>query len=155
MIFNRSYRVNSSKPLDAVLDNLKGQHIKVHNFDFEVYDKDGTLRIIPHAENEDGITTLPITRLNLKPKKSGTEINIDTHPRRIDIGGPYILVIFCLVIFFLGLIVGIYGGKDYEQTSMVLTILPLVIFSIFWIKMELGYFDYVRKIKTWVKTKVS
>jgi hypothetical protein len=154
MIFNRSYNFKSSKTIAAIKQCIAGSHLKVHSFDFEGIEVNNVLKIIPHAENSEGITTLPITNIHLSEKNNKTSVHIETHPRRIDIGGPYILVVLCLALFFAGFFIGLYGGIDQTTTSKIMMGIGLGVFVLFWIKMELGYFDYVRKIKAWVKQQV-
>ncbi len=155
MIFNSHSSMSTNKTVDSIKTTLKGKHLQVHKLDFEVFEKDDVMKIIPHAEEVDGIITLPITNVKIKQKNNKTVLDIESHPRRIDIGGPYILVILCLVMFFAGLLIGLYGGTEYSKVSLIMTVLPLTIFSIFWIRMELGYFDYVRKIKSWIRKEIS
>src|ERR1044071_5871088 len=88
MIFSRTYRYNSSMPAEAIKGRLIGKHVKVHNMDFEVSEKDRMLRIIPHAEQETNIKTLPITHVELKGKGDKTQVVINSKMRKIDSGGP-------------------------------------------------------------------
>ena len=42
---------------DDIKVRLLGKHVKVHNLDFEVSEKDRIIRVIPHAEQENEIRT--------------------------------------------------------------------------------------------------
>jgi hypothetical protein len=150
MIFNRSFRLASSKNIITLKQNIIGQHIKVHHFDFEAVERENKITILPHAEDAESVTTLPIVNISLQEKNSKTYLNIETHPRRIDIGGPYILVILCLAAFLGGFLMALYGGETQQTTSKLLMGIGLGVFILFWIKMEFGYFDYVRKLRSWV-----
>jgi len=154
MIFNRSYQFKSSKSITALKECLVQKHLKIRNFDFESIELNNVIKIIPHAENTDQVTTLPITNVTLKEKNNKTIVNVETHPRRIDAGGPYLLIVLCLAIFFAGFCIGLYGGPDQTMTSKIMVGMGLGVFVLFWIKMELGYFDYVRKIKSWVHGQI-
>ena len=61
MVFSRTYRYNSNLSAEDIRRRLTGQHMKVHNLDFEVSEKGQMLRIIPHAEDVESVKTLPIT----------------------------------------------------------------------------------------------
>jgi hypothetical protein len=127
-----------------------GKHMSVHNLDFEVFERDGSLLIFPHAENEMNIKTLPITNINLQGNDSSTKVNLKFSMRKIDSGGPMLIVVFCCFILIAGLIVYIVPSGD-KIISYVMFGISLFIFSIFWMRMQSGYFDYVRKIKSHIK----
>jgi hypothetical protein len=154
MIFNRTYNFKSSKTLSALKQSMVGKHINLHQLDFETVERDDVIKIIPHAEESEGVTTLPICNITIKEKNNKTYLAMETHPRRIDIGGPYILVILCLASFFAGFFMAIYGGVMQQSSSKIMMGLGLGVFILFWIKMEFGYFDYVRKLKSWVAGQV-
>jgi hypothetical protein len=151
MLFSRTYRYQSAMPVDDIKNRLLGKHVKIHNLDFEIYEKDRMLRIIPHAEQVTDIKTLPITHIEFSDKGDKTQVVISSKIRKIDQGGPTILMIFvcCMLI---GAILFFLLGKD-EGLPLCYTLLgiALIIFSIFWVRMQSGYFDYVRKIRNYVK----
>lgn len=151
MIFSRTYRYNSSRAADDIRGRLVGQHVKVHNMDFEVSEKDLMLRIIPHAEQETNIRTLPITHVELKGKGDKTQIVISSKMRKIDSGGPTLIVIFCSFMLIAALAFLMLGSKEYMSFTYTLGGISLLIFLVFWMRMEAGYFDYVRKIRDYIK----
>ncbi len=151
MIFSRTYRYNSSRAADDIRGRLVGQHVKVHNMDFEVSEKDLMLRIIPHAEQETNIRTLPITHVELKGKGDKTQIVISSKMRKIDSGGPTLIVIFCSFMLVAALGFLMLGSKEYMSFVYTLGGISLLIFLVFWMRMEAGYFDYVRKIRDYIK----
>ncbi len=153
MIFNRSFSLSSSKSSEELIKSLTGQHFKVHTFDFEIFKKDDILRIIPHAEDAEGVVTLPIGHILFKSKNNTTQVKIETHPRRIDIGGPYILIVLCAFAFIAGYALG-HINEDYNGVGNIMMGFGALVGGIFWIRMEMGYFDYVRKIKAFVKSKL-
>jgi hypothetical protein len=154
MIFNRTYRLSSNKTTNDLKQHLNGQHIQIHGYDFETIQKENIIKIIPHAENTNKVTTLPISNLSFVQKSNKTFIKMETHPRRIDVGGPYILLLLTSAIFFVGFLMGLYGGTEQSNSSKMMMGIGLAIFILFWIKMEIGYFDYVRKLKKWVVEKL-
>ena len=71
--------------------------------------------------------------------------------RKIDSGGPTLIMIFCL---FLLMAAGIalYSNPNTNQAiSFTLGGIGVGVFAIFWMRMQTGYFDYVRKIRDFVK----
>ncbi len=155
MIFRRYYTLQSKKNPDEIKQHLIGQHLKVHDLDFEISHRDGDVKIIPHAEVEEHVYTLPITRLRLTATDSGnTIIKMRSKPRRIDIGGPYLIMIFVLFMIIAGILLYVLGEGKYNNTSYILCGIAILIFAILWFRLEMGYFDYIRKIKKWVKSHV-
>lgn len=152
MIFNRTYQWNSPLSVADIKQRLLGKHIQVHHLDFEITEKESKLKIIPHAEEESGLKTLPITHLDFHNSGgTGTKIIVSSKPRKIDSGGPYLIVIFC--IFCVLGAAGFYLINPNESylPSLAMASIGLLVFIIFWYRMESGYFDYVRKIKSFVK----
>lgn len=152
MIFSRTYRYITTMRPDDIKGKLIGKHVKVHNLDFEVYEKDRIIRVIPHAEQEREIKTLPITHVELSGKGDKTQIVINSKMRKIDSGGPMLIVVFCI---FLLIAAGVSFavGKDMVTYTYLFGGIGVGIFLIFWLRMERGYFDYVRKIRDYIKTQ--
>lgn len=157
MVFSRTYRYNSNLSAEDIRRRLMGQHMKVHNLDFEVSEKGQTLRIIPHAEEVESVKTLPITHVDFKGRGTQTQVVISSKMRRIDKGGPMLVVIFCLFLLIAGLVAFLVGDKDasYAMYAYVLAGIGALIFAIFWMRMETGYFDYVRKIRNHIKQQAA
>jgi hypothetical protein len=153
MLFSRTYRYQSSMGIEDIKSRLIGKHVRVHNMDFEVFEKDRILRIIPHAEQENQIKTLPITHVELKGKGNQTQVVISSKMRKIDSGGPLLIVIFCSFLLIAATLFFIFGGPEYLSFTYTLLGISLFIFLVFWMRMETGYFDYVRKIKNYIKTQ--
>src|SRR5690554_1945746 len=115
MIFNRTYRYQTAFTIEEIKQRLnKNRNLKLNNQDFEISEKENMLRIIPNAEHVREIKTLPITHINSKGNgQKGTKIIISSTPRRIDAGGPYLIVIFCMfLIFGAGIIYLVSPGVD-------------------------------------------
>ncbi|RYZ54078.1 MAG: hypothetical protein EOP49_05930 [Sphingobacteriales bacterium] len=153
MLFSRTYRYQSSMPMEDIKSRLLGKHMTVHNMDFEVFEKDRVLRIIPHAEQENSIKTLPITHVELEGKGNKTQVVISSKMRKIDSGGPLLIVIFCTFMLIAGSLFFVYGGQEYLSFTYTLLGISVAIFIVFWMRMETGYFDYVRKIRDHIKTQ--
>lgn len=151
MLFTRTTRYNCSIPTEDYKNRLVGKHVRIHNLDFEVYEKDKSLRIIPHAEQETAIKTLPITHVDFKEEGSHTKVVVTTRMRKLDSGGPMLVLIFCAFLI-LSSVVLLYVGHERLITYTMLGI-GSAIFSIFIVRMQLGYFDYVRKIRAYVRSR--
>lgn len=151
MLFSRTYRYHSAMPIDDIRSRLLGKRVKVHNLDFEVFEKDRQLKIIPHAEQIEALKTLPITHIKLNGKGEKTQVVISSKMRKIDQGGPLLIVIFCSFMLLAGIIGVIAGHQEYATYIYTFLGLGLLIFTIFWARMQTGYFDYVRKLRDYVK----
>ena len=153
MFFTRTYRYNSAKSAEDIKHSLLGKHVRIHNLDFEIFEKDRVLRIIPHAEQETNIKTLPITHVELEGSGENTKIVISSKMRKIDSGGPMLILIFCLFMLLGSIFFFLFGKIEYASYTYTLLGLSLLLFSVFWVRMERGYFDYIRKIRDYVKTE--
>lgn len=152
MIFRRYATFKSAKNANELKTNFLGQHFKIHDLDFEIMGDDDIIRVIPHAETEDHVYTLPITRLRFIPSDNGTIIKMLAKPRRIDIGGPYLLMIFVCFMIIASILLITLGEGAYNTTAYILFGSAIAIFAILWFRLEQGYFDYIRKVKSWVKS---
>lgn len=153
MLFSRTYKYQSSMSSEDIRSSLIGNHVKVHNLDFEVTEKDELLRIIPHAEDAVEMKTLPIVHVALEGNGSKTQVVIKSKMRKIDSGGPMLIVIFCTFMLIASGLFFLYGGKEYLSFTYTLLGISILIFIIFWARMETGYFDYIRKIRDHIKSK--
>jgi hypothetical protein len=136
---------------------LLGQHMSLHNLDFEVQEKDErTLRIVPHAEQITEVKTLPITHVAFKEGNNAgkTQVVISAHMRRIDQGGPTLIVVFSLFMLLAGAIGHFAGSEEYASYTLPLFGLGALLFIIMWVRLETGYFDYVRKIRDHIKQQI-
>jgi hypothetical protein len=153
MFFTRTYRYDSAKSADDIKHSLLGKHVRIHNLDFEIFEKDRSLRIIPHAEQETNVKTLPITHIELQGEGEKTKVIISSKMRKIDSGGPMLILIFCSFMLIGSVMFFLFGQTEYATYTYTLLALSLLLFSIFWLRMERGYFDYIRKIRDYVKTE--
>lgn len=152
MLFKKTSRFRSQVTIEELKQRLMGQHVKIHNMDFEISERERVLKIIPHAENTENVKSLPITRVEFDGAGTGsTNIKVSSKMRRIDEGGPTLIVMFCL---FLAIAAGgmlIAGQPDMHTPSYIMLSIAGIIFLIFWMRMQSGYFDYVRKVHRFVE----
>jgi hypothetical protein len=93
---------------------------------------------------------LPITHIDLEGSGNETRLRVSYKIRKIDQGGPYLLMIFCL--FMLLGAVAFYINNEQTLAILFMAIF-LVFFGGFWAKMQSGYFDYAVQIKKYLKEK--
>ena len=153
MIFTTTQRYHSSLPEQDFIHRMTGNHVHIHDLDFEVLDKGHSLSIIPHAEDEQAIKTLPITHVNVKKSGNETNVTITSKMRKIDSGGPLLVLIFCAFLFIASFAL-LYVGRERQITYTLMGI-GLSIFIIFYVRLQMGYFDYVRKIRNYVKSNLE
>ena len=152
MFFTRTHNFHFSVPKDDLKNRLLGKHVQIHNLDFEILDKgERKLSIVPHAEQVESIKTLPITNVDLQEDGDNTRVVVTSRIRAIDSGGPMLILIICSVLIGASAVLMYVGGEPgitYAALGVGLGILAL-----FMIRMQMGYFDYVRKIRAYVKSK--
>lgn len=153
MLFTRTQRFHSSIPKEDFVSRLTGKHVQIHNLDFEVVEKGDYLTIIPHAEQVDAIKTLPITHVDLKRSGNATDVVVTSKMRKLDLGGPLLVVIFCAFLLLASFVLLYVDGQP--QITYTLVTISTLIFTVFFIRMEMGYFDYVRKIQAYVKSRLE
>ena len=154
MFFTRTQRFRSSIPKEDFKNRLIGNHVKIHDLDFEVTEKDQLLRIIPHAEQVNAIKTLPITHVDVKQLGDKTNVVVTSKMRKFDAGGPMLVVIFCSFMLIAAGVLFMVPGAE-RPLPYTLAGISVFTFAIFWVRMEMGYFDYVRKIRAHVKSKLD
>ncbi|KXK42680.1 MAG: hypothetical protein UZ11_BCD004001153 [Bacteroidetes bacterium OLB11] len=128
MIFRRSYTFNTNKDADKLKSALLGKHLSIHNIDFEIFDKDGAVKVIPHAENDETVHTLPITELKFSQQGKNTIIKMKSKPRRIDIGGIQLTLAFSFFLFLASIVIFLSLKNSYSNVSYILFGLSFVIF---------------------------
>lgn len=151
MIFSRTYRYQTSMRIDDIKSRLLGQHVKIHNLDFEVLERDKVIKVIPHDEQDSHVRTLPITNIELSGKGDKTQLIISSDMRKIDSGGPMLVVVFSFFLIIAGLVFMVLGKGEYKIYSYVFGGGGLAIQILFWLRMQNGYFDYVRKVRDHIK----
>ncbi|RQO32355.1 hypothetical protein DBR32_01750 [Taibaiella sp. KBW10] len=155
MIFNTTSRIKSKLSPEIIKSKLLGQRVLVHQLDFEVLESNGMLKVIPHAENIDGLKTLPITHIEMEPNAAETTIKISSKPRKIDVGGLYLIIAFVVFMFM----VALYFWKAYPDETFIIPLallaVGLIIFIVFMLRMQSGYYDYIRKIRHFLTAQVK
>jgi hypothetical protein len=141
-------------PVEDMKSRLLGKHVQIHKLDFEIQEKeDATLQITPHTEQVEAIKTLPVTDVEFQEKGDNTNVTLRFKLRATDAGGPYLLIVFCFLMLIVGSLFYTLGDgkKEYSTTAWVMFGISALTFVVFWLRMETGYFDYIRKIRSYVK----
>lgn len=153
MIFRKFYSLKSSRNPDDLMKHITGQHLQVHGLDFEIYHVKDELKIIPHAENDDSLRTIPITHLKfIKNGQGGSNIKMMCKPRKIDSGGPTLLAIFLMLALVGGITLFLRHDENYMLAAYILTGIGVVGGLLFYMRLHTGYYDYCKKIRDWVKS---
>jgi hypothetical protein len=153
MLFTKTQRYHSSTAKEDFMNRMTGKHVSIHNMDFEVVEKEDSLTIIPHAEQVEAIKTLPITKVDLKKNGNEMDVVVTSKMRKLDLGGPLLVVIFCTFLLLISFVL-LYVQRQAQITYTLIGISTLI-FSVFYIRMQMGYYDYVRKIRSYVKSKLE
>ena len=148
-MFTRTHQYKFSVPKELLKYRLVGNHITIHRHDFEVLEDEQLLSIIPVVEEDAKRSTLPITQVELKGDGNKTEMVITSRMKAIEAGAQMLMMLFC-GFFLIASLILLYVGKDPKVTFS-FTVISLLIFVFFLIRLQLGYFDYVRRIRAYVK----
>jgi hypothetical protein len=150
-LFTRTHTYYFPLSKDELKKRLVGKHVKIHKMDFEVLDKERKLSIVPLEEQVETIKTLPITSVVFTEEGNKTKVVLKSKMRQIDSGGPFLILIFCSFMLIASLILLKLGTESV--VAYTLLGISLFIFTVFCIRMQMGYFDYVRKVRAYVKSK--
>ncbi len=134
---------------------VMGKRFHVHDLEFEVYDapnEKGEIKIIPHSENVRRTTTLPITLISVFENSEPPYVLAHYHMRSIDIGLPKFLTIFFAGMFLFGIIT-FFSSQGFKSTGMIFMSIALIGFLIMLIRLNSGYYDYIRKINHWLEAQ--
>jgi hypothetical protein len=108
---------------------------------------------VPHDEQVNAIKTLPITQVDLRDEGGKTKVVVKSEMRKGDIGGSQLVIIFCLFLFIASALLFYVGGEFILSCAMLGV--GLVVFTLFCVRMQTGYFDYVRKIHSYIRSKAQ
>ena len=148
-MFTRRHLYKFSVPKDHLKYRLIGNHVTIHDLDFEVLEEDQDLSIKPAIEEEFQKKALPVTHVAFREKGNKTEIVITSSMRAIDAGGQIVSMTFCIFFMIGSFSLAFTGGNPV--ITVVLCTVSMLVFVFFLMRLQLGYFDYIRKIRTYIK----
>ncbi len=153
MLFTRIHTYYFPMRKEELKSRLVGKHVQIHNLDFEVFEKDLKLSIVPHAEQIDSIKTLPITSVVFDEEGNKTKVTVTSKMRKLDSGGPWLIMLFCSFMMLASLFV--YNFNREPLVAQTLLGISASIIALFFVRMQMGYFDYVRKVRAYIKSKAE
>ena len=153
MLFTRMHTYYFPLRKDELKNRLVGKHVKIHNLDFEVFEKDRKLSIVPHAEQEETIKTLPITSVVINEEGNNTKVVVTSRMRQLDSGGPVLIILFCAFMVLTSLL--LYKVNREPRIAYSLMGISITILTLFCIRLQMGYFDYVRKVRAYIRSKAD
>lgn len=156
MFFKRTHSCSSPHTREELKKRLIGDHIKIHNLDFEAIEDNRIISIFPHTEQVTEIKTLPITHVDLQETDGKMKVIITSKIRELDLGGPQLVMILCFLLVIVAVVLFLAFGEDKKHIAAYIVLgVGLFTFIMFWIRMQNGYFDYVRKVKAHIISKVN
>ena len=152
MLFTRIHTYYFPLRKEELMRRLAGRHVTIHDLDFEVLDKDRKLSIVPHAELVETIKTLPITSVVFNEEGNKTKVVVTSKMRLLDEGGPLLILTFCAFIF-----IASFFLLKVRENNLAFTLMGISVFilGLFCIRLQMGYFDYVRKVRAYIKGKAT
>ena len=156
MIFTRTHQCQSPYKSDELKRRLIGDRVKIHNLDFEAIEDDSAISIFPNTDQISEIKTLPITRVDMQDRENGSHITITSKIRAIDLGGAQLVMILCFLLFLVSaILLTVFKGEGNKLAGFIVLGVGVLTFTLFWIRLQNGYFDYVKKVKHHVLAKVQ
>jgi hypothetical protein len=152
-MFTKKYTYQSNLTREGLTSRLVGSHVKIHGLDFEVIGEEKMISIIPHAEQVLEIKTLPETYVEFQDENGRTRVTIVSKMRKLDQGGPMLLLILCALLLMVSAVV----YKGFESSNHIASIILfgtcMLILTMFIVRLRMGYYDYVSKIHEYIKAK--
>ena len=148
-MFTRTHEYKFQIPKEHLKYRLVGHHVKIHDKDFELLEADQDLSMVLLAEDDRSSNSIPVTQLELKEYGNKTHVVITSKMREIDSGAPLVIMLFCTFFFIASLLLFLVGKEPV--VTITLCCISLLVIVTFFIRLQMGYFDYVRKIRMYIK----
>ncbi|MBC7553288.1 MAG: hypothetical protein H7257_04860 [Taibaiella sp.] len=149
-MYTRTYSIMSSFSKEDLKHRLAGAHVNIHDLDFEVMEKDGSLRIIPHAEQIDAIKSLPITFVEFDEKGDKTNVKMTSRMRKLDVGAPMLVIILCVLMLLASAGLFIAHERFFGWVLLAGTVATFIAHRV---NLKKNYFDCVKKVQDYVQSK--
>ncbi len=143
-MFTRTHQYTFPIPKEHLKYRLVGNHLTIHSHEFSVLEDEQILSILPNVE-ELNDSKFPITQLELKEEGNRTEMIITSKMPTNEAGGQIVALTFCVFFFFASL-VSLFFGHD-PLITITLSAVGLAVFLFLFIRLQMGYFEYVRRIQ--------
>ena len=156
MFFTRTHSCPTKYTREELKKRLIGDHIKIHNLDFEAVEDDRAISIFPHTEQVSEIKTLPITSVEFQETDGSMKVVMTSSIRPLDQGGPILMLILCGLLIVVGTVLFFAFHENPERIAAYVVFgISVFAFALFWARMQSGYFDYVRKVRAHVVELIS
>lgn len=149
-MFSRTYQYKFPISKELLKYNLVGNHLSVRHQEFEVVEQDQLLSIQPkNNSGEPAPNTVPVIRINLNEDGNKTSLTVSSALPVVDSGGFLVASLFS-VFFVLSSVVLFFLVHDPVLTIS-LCLLSILIFVYFLVRLQLGYFNYMRRIRSYIQ----
>ncbi len=148
-MFTRTRHYCFSIPKEQLQYRLVGNHMTIARRDFEVAEDDQVLSVRPVIEDAIEKDALPITYVLLREAGNRTEMVLTSKMPVIQAGGQIVMMIFSVFLLAASLLLLYLSNEPLITYS--LCGLSIAVFVFFLIRLQLIYFGYVRKIRSYMK----
>ncbi len=155
MFFNTSTKIESKLNADQVKSTLVGNHFQIKELDFEFKESEGIIKVIPHTENDERSRLVPITHVRLSKGGNGTELQVSSKPRRIDLGGLYLAVGAIVLLALMGIYLKLAYPEQDILVPAAIIVAALLAFILFRIKLQSSYYGYVNAIRKYIREQTN
>jgi hypothetical protein len=154
MFFNTTSRFSSKLKPEQVRNALVGKHVKIKELDFEFKESEGIIKVIPHTENDERSRIVPISHVLVNPKGADTELELKTKPRRIDLGGLYLVVGSIILVIMIAIYLRITYPEQSIWVSISVLVAALIAFLIFRLRLQSSYYGYIGNLRSFIKNQI-
>jgi hypothetical protein len=148
MLFARTYKLKTNTRITDLKIRLLSKRITIDQYAYEIFEENNLIHILPDRSLSDG-SVLPDVFLRLDETiDKGTNIEMKAKLRLQDEGGPFLVLVFCALLFIASLLFFLINAKEFEVLYLTTLGLGLLIFGLFWLRMQRGYFKHIRTLKS-------
>lgn len=151
MFFTRTCRYQSPCSVQDLKNRLLEDHVKVDDVEFAVTEKEQVIKISPNTDSVEETKPLPVTYITLEDKGRKTKVVLKSKIEDSNNKRSYNSILFCAMLFLATIIFFIFGKEEYASVAYIFSSISLLVFIIFWARMEASYFDYIRKVRDHIK----
>lgn len=155
MLFTTSTNFTTNLRPEEVRNVLVGKRTDIKQLNFEIKEYDGIIKIIPHTENDEKSRIVPITHVEVSADANGTNVRMNTKPRRIDLGGLYLAAGAIILIALIAVYLRITYPEQSIWVSGIIMGVALLSFIIFRLRLESSYYSYVKSLRSFVKGMIK
>jgi hypothetical protein len=110
--------------------------------------------VIPHTENDERSRIVPISHVLVNPKGADTELELKTKPRRIDLGGLYLVVGSIILVIMIAIYLRITYPEQSIWVSISVLVAALIAFLIFRLRLQSSYYGYIGNLRSFIKNQI-